>query len=391
MITILKNAAVLSPEPLGQKDVAIAAGRILAVSQRIDAPTGIEAEVLDCTDLILLPGLVDGHVHIAGAGGEGGPSTRTPEMMLGDFLMAGVTTVIGMLGVDGFTRPAESVLMKARALTEEGMSAFILTGSYQLPLRTISGDVARDILLIPEVVGVGEVAVADHRDSAPTWHEIARLAKSVRVAAMLAGKTGVVCLHLGDAPRSFERITQAVEEEGIPWRHFLPTHCNRSRDVFDRTAEFAAQGGYVDITTSAYPLFPDEEVKPSAAVVWLLEKGIPAERISVSSDAGGSLPDFDAQGNLRDLATGRPESLFSEVVDLVTRDRVPLEQAIRFASQYPAARYGLAGKGRIVPGADADLIAVDGGFTIRHVIARGSFAVRDGVQVKFGRFEKQER
>ena len=60
--------------------------------------------VLDVPGCILTPGLVDLHVHIIGGGGEAGPSSCTPSSQLSDFLDAGITTVVGVLGTDCVTR-----------------------------------------------------------------------------------------------------------------------------------------------------------------------------------------------------------------------------------------------------------------------------------------------
>ena len=71
-----------------------------------------------------------------GGGGEGGFSTRTPEATLSDLTTAGVTTVVGTLGTDGIARDMNALLAKARGLEEEGITTYIYTGSYRLPLRT---------------------------------------------------------------------------------------------------------------------------------------------------------------------------------------------------------------------------------------------------------------
>ncbi|MBN1880280.1 beta-aspartyl-peptidase [bacterium] len=387
MLNLFRHCHVFAPDDIGLNDILTAGDRIISIAGEIDPGPIQDMEIIDCSGLKLVPGLIDGHAHIAGAGGEGGPATRTPEMQLTDFLKNGITTVIGMLGTDGLARHPDSVLMKARSFKEEGLSAYILTGSYQIPPVSITGDIGRDIVLIPEVMGAGEIAVSDHRDSAPQWQELARLAKSVRVAGMLAGKNGVVCLHLGDAPNTFNIILDAIEKGNCPFKHFLPTHCNRSADVFGRAVEYALKGGFLDLTTSAYPFFPDEEIKPSEAAGMLLAKGVPLDRICMSTDAGGSLPDFDSDGKLRSLTTGNPNTLFNELRDMVQEAGIPLETALRFAGKNVADLFGLGAKGRITGGADADLLFIDETFSIRHVLARGRFAVRDGDLQLSGTFQ----
>nr|WP_287148600.1 hypothetical protein [Halomonas sp.] len=65
----------------------------------------------------------------------------------------------------------------------------------QLPPVTLTGSVASDILYIPEFIGVGEVAISDHRGSQPTTQELTRLASDSRTAGLLAGKSGIVFIR----------------------------------------------------------------------------------------------------------------------------------------------------------------------------------------------------
>ena len=96
---LIKNVTIYSPEPIGSKDILIADQKFTCISDAIEVGS-LEVEIIDGSDLIAIPGLIDGHVHIAGAGGEGGPKTRTPELKLSQLLEGGITTVIGCLGTD---------------------------------------------------------------------------------------------------------------------------------------------------------------------------------------------------------------------------------------------------------------------------------------------------
>ncbi len=386
MMILLKGCEVFSPEPLGRRDVLVAGTRVVAIAEQIPEPAGVAVEVIPAHGLRLIPGLVDGHVHIAGAGGEGGPATRTPEMHLGQMLDGGITTVVGCLGTDGMTRNVESVLMKAKGLRSEGVSAWIYTGAYQVPTPTLLGDVGRDIALVEEVIGVGEVAIADHRSSGPTVDELIRLAEHARVGGMLAGKAGIVNLHMGDARDPFRLLHQVVERSELTLKQFLPTHCNRNDYIF-RDAKEYGQKSWVDLSAAAYPYFPEYEIKPSQAIAELLRSGVPAEHITMSSDGCGSLPDFDENGNLVRLATGQPKSIFTELVDCVRREGLPLELALKVVTSNVADILKLRGKGRVAVGLDADLVLLDGEDQIRHVLARGAIMVRDGTKLRKGTFE----
>jgi beta-aspartyl-dipeptidase (metallo-type) len=333
----------------------------------------------------MIPGLIDAHVHIAGAGGEGGPRTRTPEMRLGQMLDGGITTVIGCLGTDGMTRSVESVLMKTKALRDEGVSAWMYTGAYQVPTPTILGDVGRDVALIDEVIGAGEVAISDHRSSHPSVRELVRLAEHARVGGMLGGKAGIVNLHMGDAKEPFQIIYDVLAQSELKATQFLPTHCNRNDYIFEDAKTYGKEG-YVDITASSYPYFPEYEIKPAKAIVELVAAGVPLEHITMTSDGCGSLPDFDEQGNLVKLVSGEPRSIFTELVDAVREEKMPLEQAVKVVTSNVADALKLKQKGRIRVGLDADLVLLDGSDRIRHLVAMGELMVREGTRIKHGAF-----
>ncbi len=294
--------------------------------------------------------------------------------------------MIGALGTDGFTRSLEGLLMKAKALRAEGAGCWIYTGAYQVPTPTLLGDVGRDLALIEEVIGVGEIAVADHRSSGPTVDELIRIAAHARVGGMLGGKAGIVNLHLGDAERPFEIVREVVRRSELKATQFLPTHVNRSAAVFADAKEYG-RDGYVDITASAYPYFADEEVKPSAAIAQLVAAGVPIAHITMSSDGCGSLPSFDEAGELARLETGEPASIFREFVDAVRNEGLPIDHAVRVVSTNVAVILKLPGKGRIAAGADADLAVLDEDLRLRHVIAGGQWAMRDGDVLRTGSFE----
>ena len=224
---LLKNADVYTPAAAGRADILAAGGRILRIEPGIQLPSAYVDEV-DASGLIAVPGFIDGHVHMTGGGGEGGFATRTPELMLSDAIRGGVTTVVGCLGTDGVTRTPAGLLAKAKALDEEGLSTFIYTGHYGVPVQTLTGSIERDLLLIDKVIGVGEVALSDHRSDQPTFDEFARLAAEARRGGILSGKAGVVNVHMGDGRRGLAMLRRIIEETEIPVTQFLPTHIGRN-------------------------------------------------------------------------------------------------------------------------------------------------------------------
>jgi len=388
---LFKNAQVYAPDYLGKKDVLVAGGKIEFISDTIDIPTSLGVKVIDASGLKLTPGLIDAHVHIAGAGGEGGPATRTPELQLSMLIEAGVTTVIGCLGTDGMTRSVESVLMKAKGLRADGVSCWIYTGAYQVPTPTITGEVGKDIATIDEVIGVGEIAISDHRSSWPSTDELTRITEHARVGGMLGGKAGIVNIHLGDQETDpFQPMYDVVErsQKMLKLTQFLPTHCNRNDYTLEFAKTYGKKGGFVDITTSSYPYFPEYEVKPSKSVNELLNAGVPLENITFTSDACGSLPGFDEKGNLVKLEMGLPKSILKEITDAVFEENLPLEKILKVATSNVADILKLKQKGRIACGKDADILLLDDKLNIVYMTAMGELMVADGKALRKGSYER---
>jgi beta-aspartyl-dipeptidase (metallo-type) len=375
MLTLFKNAQVYEPAFHGEKDILTGGRSILAVQDHIEPPKGIDVEIIDCAGMMLVPGLIDSHVHITGGGGEGGPASRMPELQISQLIDGGVTTVIGCLGTDGITRTVESVLMKVKTLRALGFSAWMYTGAYQVPSPTITGDIAKDIALFEEIIGVGEIAISDHRSSVPSFDELARLTAHARVAGMIGGKAGILNIHMGDAKDPFKPLHDVVAGTMMGYKQFIPTHCNRNPYIFEDSKEYGKQG-YVDITTSSYPYDPDCEIKPSVALKLLLKAGVPVDHITFTSDGCGSLPLFDADGKLVKIDMGLPDSIIREIKESVRDEQIPLETAIRVATANPAKILKLAGKGFIREGFDADLLVLDPDFNIVYLMAMGKFVKR---------------
>ena len=383
---LFKNCEIYSPGHMGRKDVLIGGQKILAIEDRLEAPAGWDIDVIDGTGLRMIPGLIDSHVHIAGAGGEGGPASRTPEMQLSQMIDAGITTVVGCRGADGMTRSVESGLMKAKGLKQEGVSAYIYTGAYQVPTPTMLGDVGKDIAMIDEVIGTGEIALSDHRSSTPTVSELIRLAVHSRIGGMLGNKAGIVNIHMGDAKNPFRPLYHAVEMSELTLKQFLPTHCNRNESIFE-DSKLYGKNGFVDLTTSSYPYFPEYEVKPSKAIRELLKAWIPLQHITMSSDGCGSLPQFDENGNIVKLETGSLVSMFDELRDAVLTENLALEVVLQTVTSNVADILKITSKGRIAVGKDADLVIIDSEFRIIHLCAMGSLMLKNGQLIRKGYYE----
>ena len=390
VITLLRRAEIYAPDPLGARDILIAAGKVVAMGRDIEPPRSVEVDVVDVAGAPLVPGLVDAHVHLTGGGGESGPSSRVPPMALTDLSLAGVTTCVGLLGTDTTTRSIESLVARALGLRHEGLSAFCWTGGYEIPPRTLTGSVRRDIVFVDPIIGAGEIAISDHRSSQPTKDEILRLAADCHVAGMMSGKAGVLHLHVGDGERGLALIRAALETSELPASVFHPTHVNRQQRLFEEAAALAvASGVTVDVTA-----FPVEENDPGLsaadAITQWIERGLPRTRLTCSSDGAGCLPVFDAEGRVASMDVGSPRTLADTLATLVARGH-RLGDVLPFFTSHVAAVLRLATKGSIRVGGDADLVILGPRAEVRDVMAGGRWLVREGAPVVRGPFEKAAR
>ncbi len=387
--TLVQNGEVYAPESLGRVDVLTVGDRIVDIGPSLALPSWAEGEVVDAQGLMVFPGLVDQHVHITGGGGEGGPQFRTPELALTDLTRFGLTTVVGVLGTDGTTRSVQALLAKARALVLEGINAWIYTGAYQVPTRTITDTPRSDIILIDRILGVGEIAISDHRGSHPSDRELAQLAGEARTGGLLSGKAGVVHLHVGSGQRRLDPIFEILKIADIPISVLVPTHLNRTRDLLADAVRYGLMGGYCDITSSITPDAHDQKaVSPVESVETLRAAGVAHDRISFSTDAGGSAPVFNAAGELVHMGVGMPDSLFASCRDLHEELGLSWTEAIQPATTTPAAILKLNDVGRVAVGQRGDLILTDGQAVLT-VVAGGRVMVRNQEPVVFGMFEKR--
>lgn len=370
---LIRDVEVFAPEPLGRRDVLIAAGRVLALESGLVPGTGFPLRRIEGRGRWLLPGLVDSLVHIGGGGGEGGFATRAEPLRARQAFEAGVTTLVGALGTDEVTRSHADLLACARALSSEGLSAYVLSGSYRVPVATLTGCLRRDLVLVPEMIGAGEIAIADHRGSQPSAAELARIGADARVGGMLAGKRGTVLIHVGDAAEGLRLLHEVSDGSALPASQWHPTHINRSRALFEQGLAWIGRGGSVDLTASTTPeLLASGELPAAEALLELLDRGAPIERISLSSDGQASLPHFDAQGRLLSLQVAPMSSLLDALRRLVLTRGEELQRVLPAFTRSPAELWGLPRKGRIAVGADADLLLVEPAtLALAATVARG--------------------
>jgi beta-aspartyl-dipeptidase (metallo-type) len=386
---LLRNADLYNPDPKGRAHLLVAGETIVWVGTELPSlPGALNVKQRDLDGRRVIPGFIDGHVHLTGGGGEAGPHTRVPPLVLSRLTAGGVTTAVGVLGTDDTVRSTAELVTTARGLIAEGLSAFCYTGGYHLPPATITGAVRSDIVLVDLILGVGELAISDHRSSQPTLEELLRIAADAHVAGLMMDKAGIVHLHVGDGTRGLELVRLALEQTELPPRVFNPTHVNRRKALFQEAMALAQRGCTIDIT--AFPVEKgDDGWSAAEALTRHLEAGLPRDRVTVSSDGGGCLPVFDSAGRVTSIDVGSPTAMAETLRELLACGQ-PLERVLPAFGANQAGLLRLPRKGRLSEGADADLIVLDEDGAVEDVMARGRWHVLAGRPVVRGALEESE-
>ena len=372
---LVKNVKLFDPQPMGKVDILVTNDRVAAVGNDLH-PQIPGLTVIDGTGKTAVPGFIDQHVHVTGGGGEGGFNSRTPELMLSTVIKAGVTTLVGLLGTDSYTKSVENVLAKTKEFNADGITAYCLTGAYVYPPVTVTGSVSKDIVYIKEILGC-KLAISDHRCSRPTKEELIRLASDIRMAALISGKPGILHIHLGGCGRQLEDIIEIVEEAYLPIKHFRPTHldCNPKAAL-----RFMELGGWADFT--AEPSKTDElyDVMQKAGI----------EHLTVSSDSNGSIPVWnEARDQVVAVKVGGMDPLYEIIRNLVVDFNVPMETAIQLiTSNVDKALELYPEKGTVRPGSHADMVLLDENLHIDTVMAMGKLMMKDKQLLAKGAFEE---
>ncbi|UXX82054.1 amidohydrolase family protein [Roseovarius pelagicus] len=344
---------------------------------------------------IVCPGFVDNHVHVLGGGGGLGFASRAPELQTSQLVRGGITSVIGMLGFDATTKDMASLVAKTKAFVQDGISAYCITGAtLEHPIPTLTGRIRTDIAFVDEIIGVGEISISELGYGYDSFGEgaqyIAKAAVEGLLAGRLAGKSGYLCLQVPPyLSEVLKPIFEVLDKTGIPITQFLPSHVNQTDEYMSDAINWGNRNGYVDIGANYSPENNfSRSTLPSKAYGILREGGVPANRITMSSDGNGAPPKEEAGEKSPVVANYMPVRSLHRVWKRWVRDEgVSIEDALAPVTSNPAAIAGLSRKGRIAVGGDADLLILNEDLEIDTVIARGQPHFRSGAMVRTGMFD----
>jgi allantoinase len=380
---IVRGGTVVSADGRRQADVVIEAGRI---SEIVEGAASRGAEEIDARGLLVLPGLIDVHLHFNEPGRtewEGG-ATGSRALAAG-----GGTLFFDMpLNSTPCTLNAAEVQRKRASLETSSITDFGLWGGLtpdsvaQMTEMAAAGVVGFKAFMCDS--GLPEFPRADDRTLLDGMKEAARLNLPVAVHAESEEITrGLAKAIAGTGAREFlasrpvvaeveavERALAMAQETGAKL-HIV--HMSSGAAV---TLAVAArqQGVDVSIETCPHYLFFDERdverlgvaakcappLRPDNDELWeeLLHGGVNI----VASDHSPTDPAMKREGDFRSSWGGIAgvQSTLPVLLDRGHHARhLPIERIVSLVCSSPARRFRIGSKGRIEPGYDADLVLVD--------------------------------
>jgi beta-aspartyl-dipeptidase (metallo-type) len=373
MFTLIENGEVYGPEPLGLVTVLLADRTIIKIGDvdraaldKLDLPV----DVIDASGCIVTPGIIDPHQHLLGGSGEEGFSSQTPEISAGEIISAGITTVVGCLGVDTTMKTMPGLLARAKALKEEGLSAYVWSGGYNVPPTTITNSIRDDIMFIEEVIGAGEIAISDERSTDPTPQELARLVNDAYVGGMLSRKAGVTHFHVGEVESRLKLLHQLLDDFHTPPQCIYASHVERNKKLLRDAIQLTRSGCFVDFDTAG-----DEEL--AEYICFYFKNDAEPGQLTLSSDAGLT----------------SPANLLEQIRLCKERGCIELQQLLALVTKNTATVLKLDNKGELAVGKDADVLVLEAeSLALKEVIAGGKRHFREGrLEFKESYLEKSNR
>ncbi len=373
---ILRGGTVVNHDGVGARDIGVRDGRIAALGDLSAADAG---ESVDAAGLTIFPGVMDTQVHFREPGGEHKEDLQTGSLAA---VMGGVTAVFEMPNTDPLTTSAEALADKlARARGRMHCDhAFWVGGTAEnardipelerLPgaagIKVFMGSSTGD-LLVPDDEGVRAILgqtrrraafhsedefrlrerLGERRDgdpsSHPVWRDAEAALSSTRRLVAIARETGapIHVLHVSTA----EEMRFLADHKDIASVEVTPHHLTLCAD------DYARLGTLLQMN-------PPVRDAIHRAAVWA----------GVADGTADILGSDHAPHTLEEKARPYPQSpsgmpgvqtLVPVMLNHVAHGRLSLERFMDMTSAGPARLFGIAGKGRIAVGYDADLTVVD--------------------------------
>jgi dihydroorotase len=373
---ILKNGTVVNHDGVGQRDIAVSGGRITGIGSYTGAQAGA---VVDCTGLHILPGVVDSQVHLREPGAEHKEDLETGGRAA---VMGGVTSVFEMPNTNPLTTSAETLADKIRRAANRMQCdfAFYMGGTRdnahllgeleRLPgcagVKVFMGS-STGSLLVEDDEGVASILANIRRRAA--FHSEDEYRLNARKHLRVEGDASSHCVWRdAEAARmSTERLIRLAREAG---KRIHVLHISTA-DEFPLLAD-ARDVATVEVLAN-HLVFTSEDYARLGSLIQMNppirephhRKGIWAALNSGLVDVLGS---DHAPHTLEEKAKAYPASpsgmpgvqtLVPVMLDCVNKGLLSIERFVDLTAHGPNRIFGMAGKGRIAEGYDADFTIVD--------------------------------
>jgi dihydroorotase len=390
---IFKNGTVVNHDGIHPADIGVTGGRIAAIGALSGASA---AETVDCTGLHILPGVIDTQVHFREPGLEHKEDLATGSLSA---VMGGVTSVFEMPNTNPLTTTRATFDDKiARATGRMHCDfAFYVGGTHdnvtELPaLEKLPGCAGVKVfmgsstgsLLVPDDAGVEAILRAIGRRAAfhsedeyrleerkhlrvpgdpsshPVWRDVETALRSTRRLVALARKTGkrIHVLHISTA----DEMPFLAANKDVASVEVTPHHLTLDETAYTRLGTYAQMNPPVRDTAHRAGIWAG--VNDGTADI-LGSDHAPHTREEKDHPFPGSHSGM----------TG-VQTLVPIMLDHVNAGRMSLERFVDMTSHGPNRLFGIANKGRIAAGYDADLTIVD--LKRRETITNGWIASKVG-------------
>jgi dihydroorotase len=374
---ILKSGIVVNQDGAGRRDVGIAGGRIAALGDLSRASAG---ETIDATGLHVLPGVIDTQVHFREPG-----LTHKEDLESGSraAVMGGVTAVFEMPNTDPLTADAATLADKVKRATGRMHCdfAFFVGGTHEnvadLPeLERLPGAAGIKVfigsstgkLLVPDDDGIRAILKVIRRRASFHSEDEFRLEERKKLRIEGDPRSHSVWRDEIAALRSTERLVALARETGkrIHVLHvstaeeieFLAGHKDvASVEVTPHHLTLVAPDCYQLLGTRAQMNPPVRDLRHRDRIWAGLASGV--VDILGSDHAPHTLEEKAKSYPASPSGMTGVQTLVPLMLDHVNAGRLSLERLVDLTSAGPARLFGIAAKGRIAEGYDADLTIVD--------------------------------
>lgn len=364
MLIALTNATIFTGnEMLTGKTILIRDKIIEAIADSESIPK--DAEIIDCHGNFISPGLID--LHIAGGGGylfSANPSAEALRAITDSITNTGTTGFLIAVPTDS---PAiyREVIRVVKGNPHPALLGLHIEGPYISMLRR--GAHIKEYIRTPRLEEIRELIAAS-----------GGIVKMLTVAPevcnydiiKLLNDNGIV-VAAGHSNATFKEAVQ-----GYNWGIRTTTHLFNGmsqlhhRDpglpaaVFETDGVYAsiiADGIHVDynMVSIAKKLLKERLFLITDAV----EENLSGSYLHVRQKDRFTLPDGTLSGSLL--------TMMKAVKNCVENIKIPVDEALRMASEYPAKVMKITDKGKIAPGYKADLVVFDKNFDIEQVFVEG--------------------